>query len=587
MKNILSLSKYLKKYNVFSFLAVISMFISVLAGLYIPYLMTKIIDDALPTGDFTLLRNTAISMLLVAFAALIAGLINNYFGQYISQYASADLRLDLFKKIQTLSFNNVDKFKTGRLITSSTNDILQIRTFFMLLFRAIIRGPIMLIGGLIMAIYTSAQLSSVYLFILPALVVGIVILMKRVLPKFTQVQKELDSLNSVVLENVNAPRVIKSFVNMKYENERFTEKNENYRRIATSANKTISFAMPLITIVLNVGIAGILYLSATLIENGVLVSDGLADAGIIMAFFSYTMQVLMGLLMLAMMLIFVSRAEASAKRIKEIFDEKVDLTNSQNAVTDFQLTGEVEFRNVSFSYGDEGNDVIKEISFKVKSGETVGIIGSTGSGKSTLVQLIPRLYDVSRGEILLDGYNVKDLDIKTLRNQVSMTTQKPIIFSGSIKSNILQGNGSAAKEDIRNASENAAAYEFIEKLEDEFDHEVHQKGANLSGGQKQRLSLARAFIRKPSIMILDDTTSAVDAKSEEKILKNLKKLGDNVTTFIISQKISTILEADKIIVLDNHGNLDGFAAHKELLESSTVYKEIYNSQLGIGGSNNE
>ncbi|MBS4539033.1 ABC transporter ATP-binding protein [Clostridium sp. D2Q-11] len=587
MKNLIKLFKYLKSYTIYALLAVIFMFVEVLAGLYIPYLMARIIDDALPSGDLILLRNTALIMILMAFGTILAGLVNNYCAQYISQYATANLRLDLFKKIQGLSFINVDKFKTGRLITSSTNDILQIQNFFMFLFRAIIRGPIMLVGGLILAIKTSVELSAIYIIIIPLLIIGISIIMTKALPLFTKVQEKVDALNNTVLENVNSPRVIKSFVSMSYENKRFAEKNEDYRKTSTQANKTIAYAMPIITIIINLGIAGILYLSAGLIENGILVTDGLADAGIIIAFFNYTMQILMGLLMLAMMLIFVSRAEASAKRINEIIEEEVDLTNSSNPIKDFKLTGDIEFRNVDFSYTQDGNNVLNDISFKVKRGETIGIIGSTGSGKSSLVQLIPRLYDVRSGEILLDGYNIKRLDIKSLRGQISMATQKPILFSGTIKSNILQGNQDATKEELESSANNAASIDFIDNLDDRFDAEVQKKGNNFSGGQKQRLSLARAFIKNPAILILDDTTSALDANSEEIVKKNIKELGKRTTTLIISQKVSTIMDADKILVMDNYGSLDGFDHHYKLLEKSKVYKEIYNSQFGVGGVENE
>lgn len=587
MKNLIKLFKYLKSYILYAILAVVFMFVEVLAGLYIPYLMARIVDDALPSGDLVLLRNIALIMLLMALGTIVAGLINNYCAQYISQHATANLRLDLFKKIQKLSFINIDKFKTGRLITSSTNDVSQIQNFFMFLFRAIIRGPIMLVGGLILAIKTSLELSAIYIVIIPLLIIGIGIIMKKALPLFTKVQERVDALNNTVLENVNSPRVIKSFVNMAYENKRFQEKNEDYRNVATEANKIIAYAMPVITIIINLGIAGILYLSAGLIESGVLVTNGLADAGIIIAFFNYTMQILMGLLMLAMMLIFVSRAEASARRINEIFDEKIDLDNSNNAIKDFKLSGEIEFKNVDFSYTKEGNNVLNNISFIINKGETIGIIGSTGSGKSSLVQLIPRLYDVKSGEVLLDGYNVKELDVKSLRQQVSMTTQKPILFSGTIKSNIIQGNERASVDEVEESAINAAAKEFIDNLDEGFSSEVQKKGNNFSGGQKQRLSLARAFIRKPAILILDDTTSALDANSEEIVKKNIKKLGKDTTTLIISQKISTIMDADKILVLDNYGNLDGFAPHNELLENSKVYKEIYNSQFSIGGVVNE
>ncbi|MBS4534998.1 ABC transporter ATP-binding protein [Clostridium sp. D2Q-14] len=580
MKNLRNLFKYMKQYSIYAVLAILFMFFEVLAGLYLPYLMTEIVDYALPIGDLGLLRKTALIMMVIALGSIIAGLINNYCAQYIAQYATANLRSDLFKKIQSLSFRNVDKFKTGRLITSSTNDMLQIQNFFMFLFKGIIRGPIMLLGGLILAIKTSLELSSIYIVIMPLLIIGISIIMKKALPLFTEVQERVDALNDVALENVNSPRVIKSFVNMKYENKRFTEKNEDYRVTSTKANKIIAYAMPAINIIVNLGIAGILYLSAGLIENGTLVNNGLADAGKIMAFFNYNMQILMGLLMLAMMLIFVSRAEASAKRVNEIFKEKIDLTNSDDSIKKFNLTGDIEFRNVDFSYVKDGNNVLNNISFKINKGETIGIIGSTGSGKSSLVKLIPRLYDVSSGEILLDSYNIKDLDIKSLREQISMATQTPVLFSGTVKSNLIQGNEDASIEDLEEASSNAVAKEFIDKLDDKFDSKVQKKGNNFSGGQKQRLSLARAFIKKPSILILDDTTSALDANSEEMVKKNIKKLGKETTTLMISQKISTIMDADKIVVLDNYGNLDGFATHNELLEKSNVYKEIYNSQFG-------
>lgn len=586
MKNLIKLFSYLKSYPIYAILAILFMFVEVLAGLYIPFLMSKIIDEALPTGNLELLKNITFMMMLMALGTIIAGLVNNYSAQYISQYATANLRLDLFKKIQRLSFQNVDKFKSGRLITSSTNDILQIQNFFMFLFKGIIRGPIMLVGGLILAINTSKELSIIYVLIIPLLIIGISMIMKKALPLFTTVQEKLDALNTTIRENVNSPRVIKSFVNMAYENKRFNKKNEDYREVATKANKTIAFAMPVITIILNLGIAGVLYLSAGFIENGILVRDGVAEAGVIMAFFNYTMQILMGLIMLAMMLLFVSRAEVSAKRINEIMEEKIDLTNKKDAIKGFHLKGTIEFKNVYFSYTKDGNCVLNDISFKINRGETIGIIGSTGSGKSSLVQLIPRLYDVRKGEILLDGYNVKDLDIKALRDQISMTTQTPILFSGTIKSNILQGNENASTDDLNHAAQNAEAKEFIDNLGDKFESEVKKKGNNFSGGQKQRMSLVRAFIKKPAILILDDTTSALDANSEAKVKGNIKKIGGNTTTLIISQKISTIINANKILVLDNYGNLDGFGSHNELLEKSEVYREIYHSQLGLGGEMN-
>ncbi|PAT02305.1 hypothetical protein CI105_02890 [Candidatus Izimaplasma bacterium ZiA1] len=589
MSSLMYLIKYAVKFKKQMVLSMLMMLIQVTVGFVIPLITANIIDVNFKEGNITGLIINSLLMLLVALVGLGASIINNYNSQYVAQYASAELRSDLFIKIQSLSFKNVDKFKTSRLITSSTNDVLRIQQFYQMLLRIIIRAPFMVIVGLILAISKSRELSSLYVITMPLLLISIVILIIIGVPRFKKVQKSLDNLNNVVLENAKAPRVIKSFVNLKHENSKFEEVNQDYRKINTAAEKVMAMAEPIILFIFNAGIAGILFLGAYYIGQGQLLdpADGAPLTGTLLAFNSFSMQILMGVMMFAMMMIFISRAEVSAKRIKEIMEEEVDLTNAYDAIKDMDFSGGIEFKNVSFGYGDNGNRVIKNISFKVKNGERIGIIGSTGSGKTSLVNLIPRLYDVCEGEVLIDNVNVKKIDLKLLRDQIGFVTQNPIIFSGSIATNIAQGKTTDSHIEFIEAAKKANAEDFINDYDDSYNHETMQKGSNLSGGQKQRLSLARAFIRKPKILILDDSTSAVDAKSEAEILNTIDEYTKNMTTLLISQKISTIKDLDKILVLNNQGEIDGFDTHNNLLKTSTVYKEIAESQMDVGGNHNE
>ncbi len=585
MGNLNRMLKYTVKYWKHITVSLLAMLIQVAVGFIVPFLMIRIIDNAIPNSDTNLLLTTALLMLVVALLGLGFGLVNNYTSQYVSQYASADLRLDLFKKIQSLSFINIDNFKTSRLITSATNDIVRIQQFYQMLLRIIVRAPLMIGMGLFLSLGTSTELSYIFFYSMPILVISIIVIMIVAFPRYTKVQKTVDGINKVVLETANAPRVIKSFVSAKHENNKFETANETFRVTNTAANKVMAFADPIIMFIFNSSIAGIIFLGAYFIDKGSLMNatTNLPQVGVLIAFNNYSMQILMGLMMFAMMMIFISRAAVSAKRITEIFDEKVDLTSKIDAISNLKLTGEIEFNNVSFGYGTDGNRVLNNINFKINSGETVGVIGSTGSGKSSLIHLIPRLYDVCEGEVKVNGIDVKDIHIDTLRSQISVVTQTATIFSGSIGTNIVQGKNDASYNDLVEAGENAAANEFINDYDDIYNHEIQQKGSNLSGGQKQRLSLARAFIRKPKILILDDSTSAVDAKSEEQIIDAINKLSKDMTTLVISQKISTIKDMDKIIVLDNQGHLDGFDSHINLLKTSKVYQEIALSQVGNGG----
>lgn len=587
MKELLRVIKYVFQYPWLILLSVLSMIAMVTAELYIPTFMDVIIDDILPAEDMQLLVEYGLYMIIAAIGMIIFGLVNNYTSTRISMYATADLREDLFVKIQSLSFKNIDHFKSSRLITTSTNDITRIQNFFTMAFRIMIRAPFMLVFGLIFALRYSPELSSVFYWAMPSLIVIILAIIIIAFPYFSKVQKSTDELNKVTLETANSPRTIKSFVTQEVENAKFTAANSNFRRINSMANKIMSVAEPAINFVFNAVFAAVIVLGISYYNNGELLNiDGIPQTGQLMAFITYAMITLSGLMMFAMVLVFLSRATVSAKRIYEVFDEEVDLSNKENPIDDVVLEGTIEFDHVSFGYGENGNYVLNDISFKIAKGETIGIIGSTGSGKSSLINLIPRLYDVNEGAVKVSGYNVKDLDMSTLRSQISVVTQQATIFSGSIGTNIHQGKDTDDMDEFNRAARLAVADEFINEYDDLYNHKVEQAGRNLSGGQKQRVSLARAFMRTPKVLILDDSTSAVDAKSEEAILKSITEISNEMTTIVISQKISTIKDMDKILVLNNKGQIDGFDTHENLLKNSKVYQEIALSQLGNGGGIN-
>lgn len=576
MKNIRKLNHIgIDKYKMLGNIAILFLIIDVLIGVGIPYISSSIIDDYLPSGDFEGVFKMSALMVVLSILGILSLLVSSYFQQKAGQYAAADLRLGLFEKIQTLSFINIDKFKTGRLITSVTNDISQVRNFYGMKYGMACRAPLYILGGLIFSIFTSPKLSLIYIFIIPALALSIGFTLRKAIPFFGKIQKANDDINTVAIDNVNGPRVFKTFISEEYELNKFKEVSENYKNQAIGAQTRMAFLMPVSTMILNIGITLLIVLGSIFISNKSIP----ANAGMFLAFLTYSMKVLTGVMMFGMVFMTMSRASVSAGRIQEILDEKIDLVNDENGLKGFKLKGNIEFKDVSFKYGEGSNEVFSNINLKINAGEKIGIIGSTGSGKSSLIKLIPRLYDVSNGELLIDGKNIKDYDLPTLRNQISMATQEAIIFKGDIKHNILQGNKEATQEMVEKASELACAKEFIESKEGNFESEVVEKGSNLSGGQKQRLSLSRALIRKPSILILDDVTSALDSNSEEVVRGNLKTLKD-MTLLIVSQKISSIIESDKIIVLDNYGNIDGFDSHENLLETSKVYKELYTSQFG-------
>lgn len=588
MKSLGKLIKYTLKYKWAVLISIVAMLVQVIGGFLIPSYMETIIDEALPSNDLDLLTKTGLSMVGVAVISLLMGIINTFASQRVATSSTADLRNDLFTKIQSLSARNIDKFKTSRLITTSTNDVMRVQQFFQMMLRIIVRAPLMVGIGLYMALRTSRELSNLFLISIPLLIITIVVIVIIAFPLFSKVQKTIDGLNKVSLETANSPRVIKSFVSMGHENKRFNDANELFRKTNTAAERVMVFAEPIIMLIFNASLAGIILLGSYYVNEGILINaeSGLPAIGVMIAFNSYMMQILFGLMMFAMVLIFVSRALASAKRIDEVLSEESDLHDCVDCIEDFDIQGSLEFKNVDFAYEKDGNKVLRNINFKVNAGETIGIIGSTGSGKTTLINLIPRLYDVVEGEILIDGRNIKELSIHRLREQISLVTQTATLFSGSIGTNIHQAKQDATMDEIKESLKNAQASEFVDDYDDYLNHVVQQKGTNFSGGQKQRISLARAFVRKPKIMILDDSTSAVDAKSEEYILGQIDKLSENMTTLVISQKISTIRDMDNILVLNNKGQIDGFDKHENLLKNSKVYQEIALSQLGNGGGVN-
>lgn len=586
MKNLITLYKRVWRTPLASGLALLFVVLDVGINLILPYIMKDVVNYAIANKDLSYALKRSIIMLAIVFVAIICIVLNNLFSQYVSQKVTEEIRNEAFTKIQYLSFNNVDKLTTGRLISTITSDCNQIQQILAMSFRILIRAPLFLIGGLIMAFITSPNLFFIVLVAVPILIIGAGIIMANASKHFRRVQIELDTLNNRLLENVSAAREIKTFVSEEVELTKFEKVNKDYTDVNIKVGKVMAFTDPLISIVTSLAIAGIIYYGAYLLTGTEPVLEGVGD---IMASISYVNNVLFGLIMVAMLLIHVSRAEVSARRINELFLEKIDLINDHNAIVDFELNGEIEFKDVSFAYQDEEsineNCTLRNINVHIKPNEVVGIIGSTGSGKTTLVQLIPRLYDVTKGELLIDGINIKNYDINELRKQIAFVTQESILFSGTISSNIRQGKEDASIDEMEEAATYAAARNFIQERDNQYESEVLQQGTNLSGGQRQRVSLARAFVRQPKILILDDSTSAVDAKSEALIKDSINKLSKQMTTIIIAQKISTVKDLDKIIVLNNRGQVDGFGTHKELLKTSQVYREIYNSQFG--GVDNE
>ncbi len=512
-------------------------------------------------------------MILIALVAMFSGLLTVFIGARMAGRLAKNLREKVFKKVVSFSKNEMKKFGAASLITRTTNDIQQIQMVIVFLFRVVIYAPIIGIGGVIKALNTNSSMTYIIGLAVVAILVIVITLFAIAMPKFTKVQKLIDKLNLVTREILTGLPVIRAFSNEKHEEERFEKANKDLTKINIFINRTMSFMMPIMMLVMNFVCLAIVYSGAKGVDNGSM------QVGDILAYIQYTMQIIMAFLMISMMSIMLPRANVSAKRVIEVLETKNTIIDTEEP-KDFSKTktGQVEFKNVSFRYPDADYDVITDISLVANPGETTAFIGSTGSGKSTLINLIPRFYDVTGGEILIDDVNIKDVDIKQLREKIGYVPQKGILFTGSIKENIRYGNKNITDEDIEKALSISQAKEFVSKLTDQENYQIAQGGTNVSGGQKQRLSIARAIAKNPDIYIFDDSFSALDYKTDAKLRKDLAKITKNKTVLIVAQRISTIMHADKIVVL-HEGEVVGIGKHKDLLKNCQVYKEIALSQL--------
>ena len=566
--------KYIKPYLPAFIIGPLMMIVEVIGEVVLPKLMANIINVGVANGSVGYITGTGALMILVALLMMAGGVGGAYFGAKAAVSFAADLRKDAFDKVQTFSFANLDQFSTGSLVTRLTNDITQVQNLINMALRMMLRAPGMLIGALIMAFVMNAELAVIVLIVIPILVGAIAVLIKIAFPKFKIMQKKLDALNSNIQEMLTNVRVIKSFVRGDYEEKKFAASNEDLKQTSLGAFKTIIIVMPLMMLMVNATTLAVVWF------GGRQIIVGNMQVGDLTAFTTYIVQILMSLMMLAMVILQSSRALASLSRIREILDTEVDLNDEHCKEPDkIVSSGRVEFRDVSFRYYKENKEaVLSHISFAVKSGQTLGIIGSTGSGKTTLVQMIPRLYDVDEGEVLVDGVNVKDYTLENLREGVGMVLQKNVLFSGSILENLMWGDENASMEEVRKAAQAAQADGFVSSFTGGYEMDLGQGGVNVSGGQKQRLCIARALLKKPKILILDDSTSAVDTATEAKIRESFAGELKNTTKIIIAQRISSVQEADEIMVLDD-GKIVGFGKHEDLLASCEAYQEIYYSQM--------
>ena len=566
--------KYVKPYLYAFILGPILMITEVVGEVVLPALMAQIINVGAANHDVAYIIRTGGIMIATAFIMMGGGIGGAWFASKASISFGADLRNDCFKQVQKFSFHNIDSFSTGSLVTRLTNDITQVQNLIMMGLRMMLRAPGMLIGAIIMAVTMNPGLARIFLVILPVMVVTIAGIMRVAFPRFTTMQKKLDRFNSNIQECLQNVRVIKSFVRGDYEEERFLSSNGDLKESSLKAFKVVILQMPLMAFFMNVTTLAVVWLGG----QEVLVGD--MPVGNLTAFTTYIVQVLMSLMMLAMVFLQSSRAIASAKRINEVLDTQVDLTDDDARQKEKKVErGRIEFQHVSFRYyKDSREKVLDDVSLTIEPGQTVGIIGSTGCGKTTLVSMIPRLYDADEGQILVDGVNVRDYSLKHLREGVGMVLQKNVLFSGTVEENLLWGDENATHEEIRQAARAAQADAFLSTFPDGYETSLGQGGVNVSGGQKQRLCIARALLKKPRILILDDSTSAVDTATEAKIRESFSTTLKETTKLIIAQRISSVREADLIVVMDE-GRIVGKGSHDELLKSCEAYREICYSQM--------
>ncbi len=566
--------KYVRPYLSAFILGPLMMIAEVVGEVLLPAMMADIINVGAAGHDVPYIIYKGVMMVVTAFIMMIGGMGGAYFAAKAAMHFGRDLRKDLFQKVQKFSFANIDSFSTGSLITRLTNDITQLQNVIMMGLRMMLRAPGMLIGAVIMAFMMNASLAVIILIVAPLLAAAIGTIIRIAFPRFELMQKKLDKLNSNIQETLTNVRVIKSFVRGDYEEKRFAQANGDLKDSSLNAFKVVIIQMPIMTLAMNLTVMAVVWFGGNQILGGTM------PVGDLTAFTTYVTQILMSLMMLAMVLLQSSRAVASSKRIGEVLDTEIDLTDDAALQKEKTVEeGRIEFRHVSFRYYKNSQEkVLDDISFQVEPGQTVGIIGSTGSGKTTLVQMIPRLYDADEGEILVDGINVKEYSLRHLRNGVSMVLQKNVLFSGTILENLQWGDENASTAKIREAAAYAQADAFVNSFPDGYETELGQGGVNVSGGQKQRLCIARALLKRPKILILDDSTSAVDTATEAKIRECFHTTLRRTTKLIIAQRISSVMDADLILVMEE-GKISGSGTHEQLLASNQAYREIYDSQM--------
>ena len=567
----LKLFKGLKPYWTLVIGVLVLVFISTMTDLELPDLMSDIVDTGIVQGDVSYILGRGGVMLLVALLGTVCTILTSYLSSKIGMGFSRDLRKKVFEKVESFSLTEINEVGTASLITRTTNDINQVQMVVIMMMRMMLSAPIMIVGALIMALRKDVELSKVILVVIPIIIVTIAIIAKFTLPMFQKMQNKIDKLNLVVRENLTGIRVIRVFNKVEAEQERFNQASLEVSRIATMANRLMGALMPLMMLILNLSIIAVIWF------GGIRINDGDLMVGDLMAFIQYLTQVMFSLLMLTMMFVLIPRAQASAVRINEVLEMKSPIQEPKEAIQP-QLKGYVEFKNVSFGYEGAEEYAISNISFVAKPGEVTAIIGGTGSGKSSILNMIPRFYDAAKGEVLVDGVNVRDMNQQELRSKIGYVPQKAVLFTGTIRDNILYGKEDATDEEVRHALDIAQATDFVSKMKEGIESPISQGGTNVSGGQKQRLSIARAIVRKPEIYLFDDSFSALDFKTDSKLRKALKENTGDSTVILVAQRVSTILKANKILVIDE-GKIVGMGTHRELLDTCDVYKQIALSQL--------
>lgn len=571
---------YILPYKSAFILGPLMMVTEVLGEILLPKFMSMIINHGVAQKDGGYILKMGLVMAITSFLMAAGGILGAYFAAKASISFTSDLRRDLFARVQQFSFKNIDTFSTGSLVTRLTNDIQQVQNLIMMGLRMMLRAPGMFLGALVMAFWMNAELAAVILVVIPLLTAAIVWILRTAYPRFTAMQKALDTLNSGIQEVLTNVRVVKSFVREDYEEKRFADTNRELKEAGLRALKIVIATMPVMMFAMNVTTLAVVWFGGNLIIGGRMA------VGDLTAFTTYIVQILMSLMMLSMVFLQSSRAMASIRRIDEVLDEPIDLSDENASQKDRKVEkGRVEFKDVSFSYREGGEPVLSHISLTAEPGETIGILGATGSGKTSLVQLIPRLYDVTEGSVRVDGIDVREYSLKNLRDGVGMVLQKNVLFSGTIEENLRWGDETATEEEVRRAAVYAQADSFVNSFAEGYKTEMGQGGVNVSGGQKQRLCIARALLKKPKILILDDSTSAVDTRTDAQIRKALREYIPETTKIIIAQRISSVQDADRILVMDS-GTICNIGTHEELLKTSEIYREVYTSQ-NKGGDSDE